>query len=210
MDKCIIFGAADLCRLVAPIESDDLLIAADGGLRHFSAIDKKPHVILGDFDSLGYVPEGAQVHPVEKDDTDMMLAVRYGLSQNRKDFYLYGALDGSRLDHTVANFQTLAFLRNHGAHGWLIGKQYLVTVIQNETVRFPAGATGILSLFCMGGDAKGVTISGLKYTLEDATLSGSMPLGVSNHFIGEEAEISVKNGTLLLMWDVGNGLPKIV
>lgn len=209
MDKCIIFGAAALSRLASPIESGDLLIAADGGLRHFDAIGRKPDVILGDFDSLGYVPQGAQVHPVEKDDTDLMLAVRHGLSEGFREFHLYGAFDGDRLDHTLANFQTLAFLQSHGARGYLIGRQYIATVIQNETVRFPATCEGIVSVFCMGPDARGVTVRGLKYEVENAVLTSDFPLGVSNHFEGKAAEISVADGQLLILWDAENGLPSV-
>lgn len=210
MDKCIIFGAAAMSRLAMPIESGDLLIAADGGLRHFDGIDRKPDVILGDFDSLGYVPQGAQVHPVEKDDTDLMLAVRHGLSEGYREFHLYGAFDGNRLDHTIANFQTLAFLQSHGARGYLIGKQYIATVIQNETVRFPASCEGIISVFCMGRDAQGVAIRGLKYETENTMLTSDFPLGVSNHFTGETAEISVADGQLLILWDTENGLPSVL
>lgn len=210
METCIIFGAAGFDRLIVPIETGDYLIAADGGLQHFEKLDCKPNVILGDFDSLGFVPQSAEVYPVEKDDTDLMLAVRHGLSKGFREFFLYGALDGSRLDHTVANFQTLAFLRKNGARGYLIGKHYLATVIENETIRFPASCKGIVSAFCMGSDAHGVTIRGLKYDLEDGTLTSAFPLGVSNHFIGKQAEISVKDGALLLLWDVANGLPAVL
>lgn len=209
MDKCIIFGAAAMSRMIAPIESGDLLIAADGGLRHFDGLDRKPDVILGDFDSLGYVPRGAQVHPVEKDDTDLMLAVRHGLSRGCREFHLYGAFDGDRLDHTLANFQTLAFLRSHGARGYLIGKQYIATVIQNETIYFSAACKGIISVFCMGRDAHGVTIRGLKYDTENAVLTSDFPLGVSNHFEGKEAQITVTDGQLLILWDTENGLPDL-
>ena len=210
MDTCLIFGAAGFDRLIAPICDDALVIAADGGLRHFEKLNRKPDVILGDFDSLGFVPKGAEVYPVEKDDTDLMLAIRHGLSRGCREFFLYGGLDGSRLDHTIANFQALAYLSEQGAHGWLIGRDYIVTAIRNETLRFPAGATGILSVFCLGNDAKGVSIRGLQYPLENGTLTSCYPLGVSNHFIGQKAEISVKNGTLLLLWDVSCGLPTLL
>lgn len=210
MDTCIIFGAAGFDRLIAPPKNGDLLIAADGGLQHFDKLDRKPDIIMGDFDSLGFVPQHAAVFPVEKDDTDLMLAVRHGLSKGYREFHLYGALDGDRLDHTVANFQTLAFLRSQDARGYLIGKHYLATVIQNEAVRFPAACKGILSVFCMGSDAHGVGIKGLKYGLENGTLTSAFPLGVSNHFIGTQAEISVRDGALLLLWDVSNGLPAVL
>ena len=206
MRKCVIFCAAGFSGLLEPV-SDALVIAADGGLQHTQSLGITPDVILGDFDSLGYVPEGANVFPVEKDDTDAMLAVRHGLRAGCRDFLLYGSLDGKRLDHTVANFQTLQFLADQGAAGTLVGADHLVTVLKNGSLTFPAGAEGILSVFCVGPDAAGVDIEGLQYLLKDGTLSAGFPLGVSNHFIGKEAKISVKNGSLLLLWDRKNGLP---
>ena len=208
MGKCIVFCAADFDKLARPIEPEDYILAADGGLRHLEALSLKPHAILGDFDSLGYVPQGAEVFPVEKDDTDAMLAVRHGLERGYREFLIYGGLDGQRLDHTVANYQTLQYLADHGAVGYLIGKDYIVTVIKNESVRFSASAEGILSLFCLGADASGVSLKGLQYPLENGMLRSGFPLGVSNHFVGENAEIRVKNGSLLVMWDRENGFPE--
>lgn len=208
MGKCVIFGAAEFDSLAQSIEKGDYLLAADGGLRHLQALGLKPDGILGDFDSLGYTPVGAEVFPVEKDDTDAMLAVRRGLALGYREFVIYGGLDGARLDHTVANFQTLQFLADHDAAGYLVGKDYIVTVIRNETVRFDASAEGILSLFCLGPDARGVTLRGLQYPLENGSLTSGFPLGVSNHFVGEKAQITVENGSLLAMWSRKNGFPQ--
>ena len=115
MGKCIIFCAAAFDRLAQPIEAEDFVLAADGGLRHTEKLGLSPNEILGDFDSLGFTPRGANVFPVEKDDTDAMLAVRRGLSLGYREFVLYGTLDGPRLDHTIANFQTLQFLADRAA-----------------------------------------------------------------------------------------------
>ena len=115
MKPCIIFCAAGFDGLLSPIPSDALVIAADGGLRHTEGLGLTPGIILGDFDSLGYIPTDSRVYPVEKDDTDAMLAVRVGLEQGCDFFVFYGAMDGPRLDHTVANFQTLAYLATHDA-----------------------------------------------------------------------------------------------
>jgi len=208
LGDCIIFCAGGFDGLIAPVGESDFLMAADGGLRHLEKLGLKPHGVLGDFDSLGYVPEDARVFPVEKDDTDAMLAVRQGLQMGYRRFLLYGSLDGPRLDHTVANFQTLQFLADRGAVGYLIGNSYIVTVAKNETLRFPASAKGILSVFCMGADAKGVTLEGLQYPLRDGVLTAGFPLGVSNHFMGEPATVSVKEGSLLVLYDRENGLPE--
>ena len=83
----------------------------------------------------------------------------------------------------------------------------MATCIKDRTIHFPASAKGILSLFCMGQDAKQVTLRGLQYPMENGMLSSSFPLGVSNHFIGQPASISVGSGTLLALYDIENGFP---
>lgn len=205
MKPCIIFCAAGFDGLLAPIPENALTIAADGGLRHTESLGLRPDVILGDFDSLGYVPADSTVFPVEKDDTDAMLAVRLGLERGCRWFELYGALDGPRLDHTVANFQTLGYLATHGARGALIGRDYIATVLSGESIEFAETAEGIVSLFCLGASAR-VTIAGLHYPLENGTLTPDFPLGVSNHFLGKPARITVHEGLVLALWDRKNGL----
>ena len=208
MGKCIIFCAAGFDGLVQPIAKEDFVIAADGGLAHTQTLGITPNEVLGDFDSLGFTPEGANVFPVEKDDTDAMLAVRRGLSLGYGEFVLYGSLDGPRLDHTVANFQTLQYLADHNAAGYLVGSTYVVTVVKEGSIFFPAQADGTVSVFCMGKDAEGVTLEGLYYPLEKGTLTAGFPLGVSNHFTGQPAAITVEKGSLLVLWDRTNGFPE--
>ena len=208
MGKCIIFCAAGFDGLVEPLAAEDFVIAADGGLEHTNKLGITPNEVLGDFDSLGFAPEGANVFPVEKDDTDAMLAVRRGLELGYKDFVLYGSLDGPRLDHTVSNFQTLQFLADRGATGYLAGLTTLVTVVKDGAIRFPAGTKGTVSVFCMGADAEGVTLEGLYYPLKNGTLTPGFPLGVSNHFTQQESRISVENGSILVIWDRENGFPE--
>lgn len=206
MKTCVIFCAAEFDGLLLPIDKNALVIAADGGLRHTQKLGIQPDVIIGDFDSLGYVPNDSRVFPVEKDDTDAMLAVRHGLTAGCDEFLFYGAMDGPRLDHTIANFQTLAFLSTQGARGTLIGRSYIATVISGHTISFPETAQGILSLFCLGADATGVTIEGLQYPLTNSSLSAAFPLGVSNHFMEKPARITVESGLVLALWDRANGL----
>ena len=208
MGKCVVFCAAEFDSLVCPLEEGDYVIAADGGLRHTQALGIVPQEILGDFDSLGYAPEGARVFPVEKDDTDAMLAARRGLALGFREFWYYGSLDGPRLDHTVANYQTLQYLADHGAAGFLIGRDFLATVVKNGSLSFPAGGEGLISLFCLGADARGVDIQGLYYPLENGVLTAGFPLGVSNHFTGVPARISVEAGSLLVLWDRSAGFPR--
>lgn len=210
MRTCHIFCAGGFTGLLEQPNPEDLILAADGGLEHLKDLGLPADGILGDFDSLGYVPTGPQVdrYPVEKDDTDSMLAIKVGLQQGCRRFLIYGALDGPRLDHTVANFQALSYLVNHGAMGYLIGNTNIAAVLSAGKLCFEPQAVGILSVFCQGGIAGGVTLRGLQYPLEKSKLSYDFPLGVSNHFLGERAEISVEQGHLLILWDRENGLPE--
>lgn len=200
MASCIIFGAADFDALAEPIAPGDYVIAADDGLRHTEKLGLTPDEIIGDFDSLGYVPEGANVYPVEKDDTDTMLAIKRGLSLGFRRFVLYGGIGGARLDHTVANFQSLGYLARRGAIGYLIGTDAVAAAVCDGVLCFPEEMQGDFSAFCMGSPARDVTIRGLYYEASHITLTADFPLGVSNHFTGQAAQLETHGGMLLALW----------
>lgn len=205
---CYIVGAAPTAALPSKREGD-FLIAADKGYEALRRAGLAPDLIMGDFDSLGYTPEGENVlpHSPIKDDTDLLLAIRWAMERGWRRFVIYGALGGARLDQTVASFQTLRFLAEHGATGRLVGDGWNVTLLSNAALRFPASASGWLSVFVSGDAARGVTLRGLKYELTNATLTCGMPLGVSNEFLGQEARIAVADGALFVLWQ-GDILPE--
>lgn len=208
MKKCVIIGAGQCDTTVLMrglmLGKDDLCIAADGGMEYLMEIGVTPDLLIGDMDSL----ERKEINgtfrikrlPVEKDDTDMLAAIKEGLELGYRNFELYGAL-GGRLDHTIANIQCLLYLLNRGAKGSLVGDALTLRMIRNETISLPAAnyaAGGTISVFAFGGDAFGVTERGLKYTVSNGTIRQEFPIGVSNEFIGEDAEIAVENGILLI------------
>ena len=93
MSKCIIFGALPVCELTLKIENGDLVIAADGGYETLKKLNIEPDVIIGDFDSLkSDLPQNGNIikHPVKKNDTDTLLAIKYGLENGYTDFIIYG------------------------------------------------------------------------------------------------------------------------
>ena len=198
---CLIFGAGSFYGLPRDVETGDLVIAADGGWRVCQTLGITPDLLLGDFDSLGEVPEFWHILrlPVVKDDTDMIRAVKEGFARGETEFHLLGGMGGRRTDHTVANMQTLAYIARRGGKGWLYGSGERFTAIcDGGEVAFPARGSGILSVFCMGADAEGVTIQGTQYPLEDAALTADFPLGVSNHFIDSAVRVAVRRGCLLI------------
>ena len=121
MDRCFIFAAGTFYGLRRRPEAGDFVIAADAGYRTCRALGIVPDLLLGDFDSMDQPTDFAYVErvPVEKDDTDTMLAIKTALDKGCKEIYLYGGTGGKRLDHTLANLQSLLYLRRRGARGYL-------------------------------------------------------------------------------------------
>ena len=200
MGNCYIIAASKAHKIKIQKGDNDLLIAADGGYDTASKNSLLPDIVLGDFDSLGFVPSGENVVclPTQKDDTDTLAAVKIGLNKGFKSFYIYGAL-GGRIDHTLANIQTLSFIAEKGGKGFLVGDNEVVTLIKNSTLTLSYQNSGIVSVFAYGGAAEGVSIKGLSYEIFDAQLEPSFPLGVSNEFCGKPASITVNDGALLIV-----------
>lgn len=199
MAVCYIFAALKTKTLPYIPNKEDYVIAADKGLDNLKKIGIKPDVIIGDFDSLGFVPSGENIKrlPVEKDDTDVGFAVNYAFELGYKEFVIYGAI-GGLLDHTVANLQLSAYISSKGGKSVFVGDNVFVTSITNDTLKISNGK-GRLSVFALSDKAEGVFLSGLKYPLENAVIENTFPIGVSNEFTDKSAKIAVKNGTLLIV-----------
>ncbi len=201
MDKiCYIIGAWGFNEDIQPCE-EDLVIAVDGGYKALTDKGIRADHVMGDFDSLGYVPEaeGITVYPAQKDDTDTRLAVEYGYSLGYRKFLIFGGI-GGRLDHTLANMQTVLGLSRMGAEAYLIGEGKIITVVENGSFTFSGKEEGYLSLFPADGKVEGVYLSGLKYTLENAELVSDRALAVSNEFIDDKGTVRVDSGALYVLW----------
>ncbi|WP_295631945.1 thiamine diphosphokinase [uncultured Intestinimonas sp.] len=199
---CYVVGAGEFCPRGLTPGPGDLVIAADGGFAALEGLGLSPDLVVGDFDSLGHRPDHPHVValPVEKDDTDMHSAIRLGWERGYRAFRLYGGT-GGRIDHTLANIQSLAWLASQGGRGWLVGPDWTATVLSDGgALTLEAGRQGTVSVFCLGDRAEGVDIQGLKYGLSDGVLTADYPLGVSNSFLGGESRVSVRRGKLLVLW----------
>lgn len=200
MKRCVIFCAGEIgpqaVARCAP-GPEDFLIGADGGYRTAQALGFSPHLILGDFDSAPAPDDPAVLRfPAHKDDTDCLLAVREGLDRGYRDFVLLGAA-GGRLDHTLANLQTLLFLKEHDADGVLLDERHTVRALRDEARTIPRFA-GYLSVFALGGTCR-VTLEGMEYPLQDHLLTPGYPLGVSNHIREATGTVTARDGALLLV-----------
>ncbi len=201
MSVCYIFAAAKGMPQNFQKENGDLVIAADAGFKNLEKFNITPDLTIGDFDSLEFLPQGTEAlrFPVKKDDTDTMLAVKHGLEKGYKTFVIYGGA-GERTDHFLANLQTLNFIAQNGGVGFLKCEDCACLSFASKKAVFDESLSGNISVFATSKECQNVTIKGLLYETENATLTPDFPLGVSNKFVGKKAEISVQSGVLTLLF----------
>lgn len=210
MERCVIFGGgeiADMEFVRSLIRKDDYIICADLGLRYCTKLGLTPDLILGDFDSYeGELPEGGKIlrYPVEKDDTDTMLAVKEAIASGCREVIMVGML-GGRLDHTLANIQTVVYAVRHGIRAAIADRGCYITAIKDgQSAVIPYEEGSHFSVFSHTDASHGVGISGAKYELESADITNAFPIGVSNAFLpGRDAVVSVGEGTLVIIVNQG-------
>ncbi len=209
MKRGWIVGAGDFSKEFFQPKPGDTIIAADGGWLRLNRLGIQPDLAVGDFDSLGYVPQDVKVvrHSPVKDQTDLFLAAQEAIACGCDELMLFGGT-GGRLAHTLANLQMLSCLEKQGIAAYLTDDALTATALQNGTLTFDPICEGYLSAFAHGSAAYGVSLTGLKYPLSDAVLTPDFPLGVSNEFTGVPATVTVRQGTLLVLWNSRNRIPK--
>lgn len=209
MKACALVGASEFnaehFQAMDAQNAFNYVIAVDAGLKHLESIGRTPDMALGDFDSLGYVPQGMRVarFSANKNKSDMDLALERARNMRYDEIFVYGAL-GGRLDHTLANLQLFAKYSEKGAIVNAIGVSEAATYVTGpDTYEMPAQESGTISVFSMSDEAKGVFERGLAYELDDASLSNRTSLGLSNEFIGEPVLIGVESGTIVVIVPFG-------
>lgn len=203
MNKCVIIGSA-------PAEDDDIfniidmkdsfVICADGGLDIALKNKITPDLIIGDFDSVkSELPKGIEAIRLntEKDDTDMMAAIKEGIKRGYKEFELICAL-GGRFDHSFANFCALQYLALQGCKALIAAKDCRVFLLTSGRLALSKLKGSTVSVFPFGADSCTVSYEGLKYPLNKAKLSSNSPIGVSNEIITDDAQIIIHGGNALI------------
>ena len=203
MRRCVIVGGADIGNydcIRSSLLEDDFIVFCDSGLKHLEALQVKPGLIVGDFDSHDkpHLDVETIVLPCEKDDTDTVFAVKEAVKRGFDDFLLIGVV-GARLDHTLGNVSILLYLDSIGKKGIIIDDYSEIEIVSNEPA-YVEDSYAFFSLINITGTAKDVTIENAKYPLEHAEITCEYQYGVSNEVIpGRTAKIIISDGKLLLI-----------
>lgn len=193
----------DYARARDLLEDGDYCIAVDGGARHALALGHAPHVLIGDLDSVpaairdSLAQSGTRIlqFPVEKNQTDLELALEFAVKEDFFRILFLGGL-GGRTDQTVANL-SLLLRADLDARDVRIddGREEAFLIRRERGLRGEPGDT--VSLLPFGADARGVTTDGLHFPLHEETLCASQTRGVSNRMTGTDAVVRVNEGVLL-------------
>lgn len=210
MRRCVIFGGGELKDIrftQSLLREDDYIVCADRGYAYCAAMGRKPDLILGDFDSYsGKLPPGCEVlrYPIEKDDTDTMLAVKEAIRREFADILMLGDAGRAAGPHLGKHPDN----RLCGA-AWGLGQHRREGLPHHRPARRAERGNSLcagfhFSVFCHSDSAEGVSIRHAKYELENAQITNGFPIGVSNSFLpGEDAVISVESGILVIVANMG-------
>lgn len=201
--RCIIFSGANIFDydfIASYIDSNDFIICADSGICHAEKLGLRADILIGDFDSADKIDRNMYSEiitlPCEKDDTDTFAAAKIAVEKGADEVVIFGAI-GSRMDHTLGNIFTLEYLHNQGICARIINEKNEIGIIKNETLSIRKRENSFLSLIPLDEKVGSVSISGVKYPLENATIYRDKTLAISNEFYDDVAKISVNDGTLL-------------
>lgn len=183
----------------------DVIIAADGGLKHLEKMNVAPSLIIGDFDSIDSLAYYEKLFPmaevrafeVRKDYTDSELAVRIALDYQPETVTLIG-VTGTRLDHTFGNLSLLKILYEAGVEGVIIDDHNQIRYIETElTLKAEIGTN--MSIVPLSDNVTGITLEGFEYPLNDATLEFGSSTGISNVFAKTTGRIVIKAGRAFVL-----------
>lgn len=183
----------------------DLVLAADGGANLCLAWGWPVDAVVGDMDSVEpsvrrqLEAQGTPfvISPVEKDETDLELALRLALERGATELVIAGAL-GARIDHTLGNLALLALPALAAVAVRIVDGDQVLRLVRDHLI--VSGQPGdILSLLPFGGDVRGVSVTGVHWPLREADLPLGPSLSVSNRMVGQQAEITVQSGMVLVV-----------
>ena len=204
MSVCALVGALGINKEHFKNNKFDYIIAVDRGFERLEAIGVTPNLVIGDFDSLGYIPKHpfVQRYSTQKDESDIEIALHEAVDRGFDALIIYGCL-GGRLDFTYAVYQLLGNFAEAGKKIFAIGDNTVVGALNgahHSEITFGPQAEGLFSLFAFSERVMGVKETGLEYSVNNIILHNNKPLGVSNNFIGEPSLITIAEGTALFFF----------
>jgi thiamine pyrophosphokinase len=219
-------SGAEVVRSAAPVPAPESDFASDSqsGFVLGPVPGPVPDLVLGDFDSIDpqtladFRSKGVEIvtYDSHKDATDLELALDMVWQRGFTAIIATNVL-GGRVDHELAALGNLAAMVERGMAVSIIEKNEFCVFLSTRSKQGEGSARGTLStlkldfastpapsfisLIPWGGEAT-VSIKGVKWELDRATLTPSSSRGVSNVVANRQVSINVHNGTALVLLEI--------
>lgn len=208
--RAVVFSAVPVGpEMASYLQPGDFIVACDAGYRNAARLGVRPDLIVGDFDSAPQPVTDREtiVLPHVKDDTDTQFAARWLLEHGYREIVLLGALGGARVEHMFANISTGLYLALQGVQVVLAdARSEMHYLLPDRPLALERKDWMYLSVFALGGPMTGVTLEGVYYPLQDATLTElDYPLGTSNEFTRSVAHLRCAGGHGLVVLTRADG-----
>lgn len=205
--KCVVVASGNFKytqKVKEVIQRADLIICADGGVQHLKKIQIDPDIIIGDMDSTDHGTQSffrnkkvpVIQHPEKKNETDTELCISHAIEKGAEKITLLG-VTGTRLDHTLANILLLKQPAAHNIPACIIDNHNEIYLVL-DTLTLIGKPGQLLSVIPVTPQVTGITLTGLEYPLDNATLYMGETLGISNVFKKERVSIRIKSGIVIV------------
>ena len=194
-------------RNLGTLPAADLVIAADEGIDNARSLGIQVDLLVGDLDSASpaarSTARAVERHPIDKGETDLELALSAALAAGMGSVTVVGTI-GGRVDHAIGNMLVVAAdrwadlridLRIDGARAWVV----------RDWVEVRGTVENLVSLLAVGGQATGVTTTGLAWALTDGVLEPGVGLGLSNRMAASAATVAVGSGVVITLMPDATG-----
>ena len=201
--RAFVFGGGEIFPeyIEEKVQDGDVVICADSGYRNALAMGVKVDVLVGDFDSLGNVPDGdfdlVRV-PAEKNSTDTQLAVDIAIERGAEEIVIVSSTSG-RVDHALSTLALLEYLWAKRIHAYVVNGQNRVRFVRDSGAIIVRSAYKYFSVVTLDAVAKKVSIEGAKYSLDKKDIERGFQFAVSNEIVKNAALITVKKGGVYII-----------
>ena len=182
------------------INSGDLIIAVDGGYDNAILFGMLPSVVIGDLDSVkSSISKGTKIlqYPVDKDKTDLELAIDYAIGEGFAEIVVLGNI-GGKFSHSLANIMLLKYIQSKGCEGMLLSAKERVSLLTSGNASIPRSESKYLSIIPLT-PCENVTILNTKYEIRNANIEMGSTHLISNEFTALDAKISIEKGEVLII-----------
>lgn len=202
--RCVIIAGSpdyDVDFILATVKKDDFVICADKGYLYARNAGIFPDIVVGDFDSYNEkISDNCEIIKLNphKDDTDTIHSIDIAFSRGYSNIVILCGI-GGRFDHTYSNVAALQYISQKGGKGLLLSADERIEFLPTGEYSFKGYMGKTFSLFPFGCSDVFVSYKGAEYSLDYYRLENSIPMGVSNVFITDEAKVTIHKGNAIII-----------